>query len=152
MLRVQCPWQNSRFHRAITRPFFTRDRISDLDIFGEHVDGAISQAKTHLREGYPIDIQVYTSAFAQYRCANHIIQDMLTRITLDSGTAFVRLSQLRLYCYFTNYYPAFRYMRRLSVRRPHLSAKLCSGNSSAQHSWTPFRLLCAFICTRARNS
>jgi hypothetical protein len=47
-----------RFHRGMTRPFFSRERISHFDIFNRHVDNAIAQAKNRLKEGYPIDLQV----------------------------------------------------------------------------------------------
>ncbi|KZV72290.1 cytochrome P450 [Peniophora sp. CONT] len=61
-----------KFHRGMTRPFFSKDRISDFDIFDAHVTSAIAQAKTRLAAGYAIDFQ-----------------DMCSRITLDSATAFL---------------------------------------------------------------
>ena len=50
-----------RFHRQITRPFFTRERISDFDTFDAHANDALTQAKIRLSEGYPIDFQVAAS-------------------------------------------------------------------------------------------
>jgi len=47
-----------RFHRSITRPFFTRDRITDLNKFDQHVQHALKKAKVRLAEGHPIDFQV----------------------------------------------------------------------------------------------
>lgn len=44
----------------MTRPFFSRDRISDFDNFERHVVDAVSQLKNRFREGYPVDIQVCT--------------------------------------------------------------------------------------------
>lgn len=41
----------------MTRPFFTRDRISHFDMFDANADSALKQAKAHLAEGYPIDFQ-----------------------------------------------------------------------------------------------
>ncbi|KAI0030853.1 cytochrome P450 monooxygenase pc-3 [Vararia minispora EC-137] len=61
-----------RFHRAMTRPFFNKERISDFDIFDEHALDAIAQAKQRLAAGYPVDFQ-----------------DMCSRISLDSATAFL---------------------------------------------------------------
>ncbi|KAJ7196989.1 cytochrome P450 monooxygenase pc-3 [Mycena pura] len=61
-----------KFHRMMTRPFFSRDRISDFDIFDKHSNDAISIAAARLREGYPIDIQ-----------------DVASRFTLDSATEFL---------------------------------------------------------------
>ncbi|EGO04179.1 hypothetical protein SERLA73DRAFT_173607 [Serpula lacrymans var. lacrymans S7.3] len=61
-----------KFHRTMTRPFFSRDRISHFDIFEKHAEDAISQFKQRLREGYPVDFQ-----------------DMVSRFTLDSATEFL---------------------------------------------------------------
>lgn len=47
-----------RFHRTMTRPFFTRDRISDFDIFEAHSAHALQLAKARLAEGHAIDFQV----------------------------------------------------------------------------------------------
>ena len=47
-----------RFHRTMTRPFFTRDRISHFDMFDANADSALKQARARLAEGYPIDFQV----------------------------------------------------------------------------------------------
>ncbi|KAI6099100.1 cytochrome P450 [Pisolithus sp. B1] len=60
------------FHRSMTRPFFSKDRISHFDIFEKHVDDALNQAKARLRDGYPVDFQ-----------------DMVGRFTLDSATDFL---------------------------------------------------------------
>ena len=61
-----------RFHRSMTRPFFSRERTSDFDIFGRHADDAIRQARLRLAEGYPIDFQ-----------------DLVARFTLDSATEYL---------------------------------------------------------------
>ncbi|KAJ3573840.1 hypothetical protein NP233_g2179 [Leucocoprinus birnbaumii] len=61
-----------KFHRSITRPFFSRERISDFEIFDRHADDALKQAKIRLAEGYPIDFQ-----------------DLVSRFTLDSATEFL---------------------------------------------------------------
>lgn len=42
----------------MTRPFFTRDRISHFDMFDINADSALKQARARLQEGYPIDFQV----------------------------------------------------------------------------------------------
>lgn len=62
----------SRFHRSITRPTFTRDRISDFELFDRHAEVVIDQLKTRLREGQPVDFQ-----------------DLMSRFTLDSATEFL---------------------------------------------------------------
>ena len=42
----------------MTRPFFTRDRISDFELFDRHSTTAIAQIKNRMRTGYAIDFQV----------------------------------------------------------------------------------------------
>ncbi|KJA14651.1 hypothetical protein HYPSUDRAFT_48962 [Hypholoma sublateritium FD-334 SS-4] len=61
-----------KFHRTMTRPFFTRDRISHFDMFDANADSALKQARARLEEGYPIDFQ-----------------DLVSRFTLDSATQFL---------------------------------------------------------------
>ncbi|KAJ7755156.1 cytochrome P450 monooxygenase pc-3 [Mycena metata] len=60
------------FHRSMTRPFFSRERISDFDIFDKHANDAIDQAAIRLGQGYAVDIQ-----------------DVASRFTLDSATEFL---------------------------------------------------------------
>lgn len=53
-----------KFHRDLTRPFFDKDGLSDFENFHTHVEDAISQMKTRLREGYAFDCQVrFSSCF-----------------------------------------------------------------------------------------
>ncbi|KAF8996821.1 cytochrome P450 [Cyathus striatus] len=54
-----------KFHRAMTRTFFVKDRFNDLDIFAVHTDKALRQAKARLSE------------------------DLVSRFTLDSATQFL---------------------------------------------------------------
>ncbi|KAJ8072723.1 Protein kinase alk2 [Marasmius tenuissimus] len=61
-----------KFHRGITRPFFSKDRISHFDIFDRHAEVAISQIKKRVKEGFPFDFQ-----------------DVVSRFTLDSATEFL---------------------------------------------------------------
>ncbi|KAG2014268.1 cytochrome P450 [Coprinopsis cinerea AmutBmut pab1-1] len=61
-----------KFHRSMTRPFFTRERISDFETFDTHAEEALHLARTRLREGYPIDFQ-----------------DLAARFTLDSASSFL---------------------------------------------------------------
>lgn len=56
----------------MTRPFFTKDRISHFDIFDRHAQDAIAQLKARLAEGFPVDIQ-----------------DLASRFTMDSATEFL---------------------------------------------------------------
>ncbi|KAF8075954.1 cytochrome P450 monooxygenase pc-3 [Lyophyllum atratum] len=61
-----------KFHRAMTRPFFSKDRITHFDIFERHAQDAIKQLKERLKEGYAVDIQ-----------------DLASRFTMDSATEFL---------------------------------------------------------------
>ncbi|KAF9530969.1 cytochrome P450 [Crepidotus variabilis] len=61
-----------KFHRAMTRPFFTRERISDFEIYDRNCDASLNQARDRLKQGEPIDFQ-----------------DLAARFTLDSATEFL---------------------------------------------------------------
>ncbi|KAL4257125.1 cytochrome P450 family protein [Pleurotus pulmonarius] len=61
-----------KFHRSMTRPFFSKDRISHFELFGRMADDVLAQIKARLREGFPVDIQ-----------------DLASRFTLDSATEFL---------------------------------------------------------------
>lgn len=56
----------------MTRPFFSKDRISHFDNFDRHAGDAIHLLKQRLREGHPVDFQ-----------------DLVARFTLDSATEFL---------------------------------------------------------------
>jgi hypothetical protein len=51
----------------MTRPFFTKDRISDFDKFERHADVAIAKIKERARAGHSIDFQVILRIFVP-RC------------------------------------------------------------------------------------
>jgi len=61
-----------RFHRSITRPFFSRDRISDFEIFDRHADSVIYKLKERFGHGVSVNIQ-----------------DLLSRYTMDTATEFL---------------------------------------------------------------
>ncbi|KAK7445179.1 Protein kinase alk2 [Stygiomarasmius scandens] len=61
-----------KFHRNMTRPFFTKERVSDYDVFDRHAEDIISAMKARIEEGYPIEFQ-----------------DAVSRFTLDSATEFL---------------------------------------------------------------
>ncbi|KAJ7031138.1 cytochrome P450 [Mycena alexandri] len=61
-----------KFHRNLSRPFFSRERISDFDIFDRHAHDALSRMRARLAEGFPVDFQ-----------------DLASRFTLDSATEFL---------------------------------------------------------------
>lgn len=61
-----------RFHRSMTRPFFSKERITDFDVFDRHAHDAIGKMVERLAAGYPINFQ-----------------DMISRFTLDSASEFL---------------------------------------------------------------
>ncbi|CAE6427857.1 unnamed protein product [Rhizoctonia solani] len=63
-----------RFHRSMSRPYFSRDRISHFENFARHADAAISKL---------------LSRMAEPNCPAVDFQDLACRFTLDSGTEFL---------------------------------------------------------------
>ncbi|RXW17453.1 hypothetical protein EST38_g8392 [Candolleomyces aberdarensis] len=61
-----------RFHRTMARPFFSRDRVTDLELFDRHIQSAISLMRQRMSAGYAIDFQ-----------------DLMQRITVDSASEFL---------------------------------------------------------------
>ncbi|CAL1701110.1 unnamed protein product [Somion occarium] len=61
-----------KFHRSMTRPFFSRDRISHFDLFDRHAEVTINKIKERMKMGEAIDFQ-----------------DLISRFTLDSATEFL---------------------------------------------------------------
>ncbi|KAI9058872.1 cytochrome P450 monooxygenase pc-3 [Trametes sanguinea] len=61
-----------KFHRTITRPFFSKDRITHFDIFDRHAEHALNKMSERLRQGVPVDWQ-----------------DVVSRFTMDSATEFL---------------------------------------------------------------
>ncbi|KAI0647864.1 cytochrome P450 monooxygenase pc-3 [Trametes meyenii] len=61
-----------KFHRTMTRPYFSRDRISHFELFDIHASVAIAKMKEHFRGGHAVDFQ-----------------DLMARFTLDSATEFL---------------------------------------------------------------
>ncbi|KAM5531928.1 hypothetical protein V8D89_014398 [Ganoderma adspersum] len=61
-----------KFHRTMTRPYFSRDRIAHFEMFDRHADVAIKAMKERFRNGHALDFQ-----------------DLISRFTLDSATEFL---------------------------------------------------------------
>ncbi|KAJ7048749.1 cytochrome P450 monooxygenase pc-1 [Mycena amicta] len=61
-----------KFHRAMTRPFFSKDKISHFDIFDQHADTVVKLLRSRTRAGYAVDFQ-----------------DLIGRFTMDSATEFL---------------------------------------------------------------
>ncbi|KAF7982986.1 hypothetical protein HWV62_24590 [Athelia sp. TMB] len=67
-----------KFHRSMTRPFFTRDRITEFDNFDRHADTMLAALRTRLRTGAAVDLQ-----------------DALHRFTLDAASEFLLGTDVR---------------------------------------------------------
>ncbi|KAI0368065.1 cytochrome P450 monooxygenase pc-3 [Pilatotrama ljubarskyi] len=61
-----------KFHRMMTRPYFSRDRITHFEIFDRHADLAIKKMKERFKGGHAVDFQ-----------------DLISRFTLDSASEFL---------------------------------------------------------------
>ncbi|KAJ7935560.1 cytochrome P450 monooxygenase pc-1 [Mycena leptocephala] len=61
-----------KFHRAMSRPFFSRDRISHFDTFDRHAEDVVSLIRERMKSGHAIDFQ-----------------DLIGRFTMDSATEFL---------------------------------------------------------------
>ena len=56
----------------MTRPFFSKDRISDFEIFDRHADKMVAKMKERFSQGVAVDVQ-----------------DVLSRFSLDTATEFL---------------------------------------------------------------
>ena len=77
----------------MTRPFFTRERISDFDIYDKNCVTTLQLARTRLAEGYPVEFQVHFNFFSWvkllFSSGSLNPQDLVSRFTLDSATEFL---------------------------------------------------------------
>ncbi|KAF7303445.1 Peroxidase [Mycena indigotica] len=58
-----------KFHRGMTRPFFSKERVSHFDLIDKHATSVIATLKSRARAGYAIDFQ-----------------DLIGRFTMDSAS------------------------------------------------------------------
>jgi len=56
----------------MTRPFFSKDRIGDFELFDRHADQVITKMKERFKDGIAVDVQ-----------------DVLSRFTMDTATEFL---------------------------------------------------------------
>lgn len=78
-----------KFHRGITRPFFTRERITDFDIYERKSTIALQTSHTLILEGHSIDVQVSESYLFRFNVLKTKIKDWINRFTLDVATEFL---------------------------------------------------------------
>ncbi|KAJ7125198.1 cytochrome P450 monooxygenase pc-3 [Mycena epipterygia] len=60
------------FHRSMTRPYFSRERVRHFEIFNRHTERVIALIKGRMEEGHAVDFQ-----------------DLIGRFTMDSATEFL---------------------------------------------------------------
>jgi hypothetical protein len=56
----------------MSKPFFAKDRVTDLLLFARHSEHAIDKMKQCLAQGHPLDFQ-----------------DIVSRFTMDTATEFL---------------------------------------------------------------
>ncbi|KAG8883717.1 hypothetical protein FRB97_006028 [Tulasnella sp. 331] len=61
-----------KHHRSMTRPFFTRDRVTDFDTFDRHAETLIRKLRERCDSGMPVDFQ-----------------EAITQFSMDSATEFL---------------------------------------------------------------
>ncbi|KAI9001370.1 cytochrome P450 monooxygenase pc-3 [Trametes punicea] len=61
-----------KFHRSMSRPFFSKERISHFELFDRHAEIALNKMKERVRSDVAFDFQ-----------------DVISRFTLDSATEFL---------------------------------------------------------------
>ena len=108
----------------MTRPFFSRDRISHFDIFDRHAEDAINKLKARLREGHPVDFQ-----------------DLAAKFTLDSATEFLFGNDVQSLSAELPYphYVATSFAKNLAAEAEHPASRFVAAFSKAQFI-TVFRM------------
>ncbi len=71
----------------MTRPFFSRDRISHFDLFDEYAQTVVAKMKERFRMGVAVDFQVRVKGCLDIKLTG--TQDLIQRFTLDSATEFL---------------------------------------------------------------
>jgi hypothetical protein len=69
----------------MTRPFFTRERISDFEIYHRNSNIALRTAKSRLAEGFPLNFQVcylHNIIYTQY--LNNVYSNRTSFLALPS--------------------------------------------------------------------
>ncbi|KAF8523078.1 cytochrome P450, partial [Hysterangium stoloniferum] len=81
-----------KFHRAMTRPFFARDRVTDFELFNNHAEIVIAKLSARFAEGEAVDFQVRRMpcrGISSAVCMQGQTNSNLDRFTLDSVTEFL---------------------------------------------------------------
>ncbi|GJE88927.1 cytochrome P450 [Phanerochaete sordida] len=102
-----------RHHRSMTRPFFSRQRITDFELLGRHSDAIVDKIKERTREGFPVDLQ-----------------DLFARLTMDcSSELFLGSCMNTIHC--TLPYPHYA-PQELRMRPRDSSEEFMSAFQAAQ--------------------
>ncbi|KAF8590882.1 cytochrome P450 [Ramaria rubella] len=104
-----------KFHRAMTRPFFARDRVTDFETFNHHADIVVSRLRERFAQGEAVDFQVRRN----------------NKYTMDSATEFLFGSCVHSLAAQLPY--AHDSSRKEAVSTPHSSDKFATAFSQAQH-------------------
>ena len=125
--------QNTRFHRAITRPFFVRERVTDFETFNRHANVAVAKMKDRFAQGEAIDFQASFTPLELKSLKTHptIRQDVMSRFTLDSATEFLFGSCVHSLSAELPY--AWNSSRHHTVTQPHSSDKFAVAFTHAQY-------------------
>ena len=123
----------------MTRPFFTRERISDFDIYDRNCDKALEAAKGRLRQGHPIEFQVKPSILLQkYSTSNRnffafriLLEDLLWTLPPSSCLATT------LTLFLLGYLIPPRWNTRTLLHSPTIPLMSSSVHSGRVNSW-PF--------------
>ena len=101
----------------MTRPFFSRDRISDFEIFDRHADLVISKLKERFDRGIAVNIQ-----------------DLLSKYTMDAATQFLFGQDVKCLSGELPYPSKYRWY---TTKRDHPSDKFTSAFNQAQEYTYP---------------
>ena len=146
-----CTWISNagtfnRFHRAMTRPFFARDRVTDFDLFDRHAEVVLTRLKERFAKGEAIDFQVcarelYLVALIPVRAGPYVevrvryprrpgLLTFYDRFTLDSAAEF--LFGCNIYSLDAPLPYGHNAARRETATKPHSSDRFSKAFGQAQ--------------------
>lgn len=104
----------------MTRPSFSKERVTNFDIFDRHANDAVEQSAARLAAGYPIDFHVGFVSFGpitvliNHRCVTIVrIWCLASRLTQPRSSYLATMS--------VHYPPVFPILDHLPVPTPMIS-------------------------------
>jgi len=73
----------------MARPFFSRDRVTDLERFDKHMQTGIELLKQRLSTGYAINFQVCLHPSLSLTTLLTWYKDLIQRVTMDTASEFL---------------------------------------------------------------